>query len=319
MAAASIVWRAARTLLPVGRAAALVAITMATVLAMSWYFPQTPWYPTASAETADHAASFRLDQETIEAQQALFARQLDALPAHSGASAQVWGIVFAPYAGEDVFLRESTMVAEVLAQRFDAKGRVLQLVNHASTARTHPWATPLNLQRAIEAMSARMDRDKDVLVVYLTSHGASDFKLAAWHGPLEVEPLTPASLRKMLDASGIKYRVIAISACFSGGWVDPLASQTTLVMTAADAQHTSYGCGKKSELTFFGRAVFDEQLRRNTHSFEEAFARAVPVIREREETAGKSDGFSNPQLLVGADIKPVLAQLQARLDGGARR
>jgi hypothetical protein len=90
-------------------------------------------------------------------------------------------------------------------------------------------------------------------------------------------------------------------------------------MTAADAQHTSYGCGKKSELTFFGRAVFDEQLRRNTHSFEEAFARAVPVIREREETAGKSDGFSNPQLLVGADIKPVLAQLQARLDGGARR
>ena len=29
-----------------------------------------------------------------------------------------------------------------------------------------------------------------------------------------------------------------------------------LVMTAADAQHTSYGCGNSSELTFFGKAVF---------------------------------------------------------------
>jgi hypothetical protein len=161
-----------------------------------------------------------------------------------------------------------------------------------------------------------MDKEQDILVVYLTSHGASDFRLEASQWPPDAQPLTPAALRKMLDASGVKYRVIAISACYSGGWVEPLASATTLVMTAADAQHTSYGCGTKSELTFFGRAVFDEQLRRNTRSFEDAFTQAVPVIREREEKAGKADGFSNPQLEVGARIRPVLAQLQARLDRG---
>ena len=71
-------------------------------------------------------------------------------------------------------------------------------------------------------------------------------------------------------------------------------------------------CGRLSELTFFGRAVFDEQLRR-THSFEQAFAAAVPLIRQREIDAGKDDGFSNPQMAVGAQIGPVLKALEARL------
>jgi hypothetical protein len=276
--------------------------------------PQTPWYSTAAAQ--DGAATrFKLDQEVFEKQQALLAAQLDALPSsHQGGPAQLYGIVFAPYGSEDVFRRESEMVAGVLADRFNAKGRIVQLVNSPRTVATHAWATPLNLNRTVDAIAKRMDRDKDILVVYLTSHGASDFRLAAWNWPLEVEALTPASLRAMLDAAGIKFRVIAISACFSGGWVDPLASDTTLVMTAADAQHTSYGCGRKSELTYFGRAVFDEQLRSGTRSFEEAFARAVPVIRDREQKAGKSDGFSNPQLRAGEEIRSALAALQGELE-----
>ncbi len=190
---------------------------------------------------------------------------------------------------------------------------MLHLLNHAGTALTHPWATPLNLQRAIDALAARMDRDNDVLVVYLTSHGARDFKLAASHWPLEVPPLSPSELRAALDKAGIRNRVIAVSACYSGGWVDVLAGDTTLVMTAADATHTSYGCGQLSELTFFGRAMFDEQLRK-THSFERAFARAVPIIEQREIDAGKDDGFSNPQIRVGAGIGPVLRELERRLD-----
>ena len=91
-----------------------------------------------------------------------------------------------------------------------------------------------------------------------------------------------------------------------------MGSDTTLVMTAADADHTSYGCGRLSELTFFGRAVFDEQLRK-THSFEQAFAAAVPLIRQREDAAGKRDGFSNPQISVGEKIRPVLQALEERL------
>jgi len=300
-----------------GRAAVFALALLASTALTTWQFETRSWEKdyarSADAEAVDNKPRLHLSQETLEAQQALWQRTVAAIAPQRPGVADVYGLVFAPYAAEDVFLRESTMVSRVLAERFDANGRVLHLLNHAGTAQTHPWATTLNLQRAIETLAGRMDRDNDVLVVYLTSHGARDFKLAASHWPLEVAPLSPAELREALDKAGIRNRVIAVSACYSGGWIDALADDNTLVMTAADATHTSYGCGQLSELTFFGRAMFDEQLR-NTRSFEQAFARAVPVIKQREIDAGKADGFSNPQIRVGANIGPVLRALEQRLD-----
>ena len=146
-----------------------------------------------------------------------------------------------------------------------------------------------------------------MLVVYLTSHGASDFKLAASHWPLEVAPLQPGrAARGARQGRHPPPRDRRCRPAIPAAGSTPLASDTTLVMTAADATHTSYGCGRLSELTFFGRALFDEQLRK-THSFEQAFAAAVPVIKQREIDAGKQDGFSNPQISVGADIAPGAA------------
>jgi hypothetical protein len=299
-----------------GRLAALTTSLLALSVVSIWYFNDRPWE--AIADPGERRPRLALSQETFERQQELWEEAVDSLAPQREGVVDVYGLVFAPYAHEDVFLRESAMVADVLAGRFEAQGRVLRLLNHATTAHTLPWATPLNLQRAVAALAERMDREQDVLVVYLTSHGASNFRLAAEHWPLQVPWLTPQDLREALDAAGIRHRVVAVSACYSGGWIEPLAGDTTLVMTAADPDHTSYGCGRKSELTFFGRAVFHEQLRA-THSFEEAFAAAVPVIRRREEEAGKPDGFSNPQISVGSRIRPVLDALARRLDRGEER
>jgi hypothetical protein len=225
----------------------------------------------------------------------------------------MYTITFAPYEGEEVFRRESNMVAGVMARRFDAAGRGLQLINHRKTVEQLPWATPLNLRRAIEGIGAVMDRDEDVLFIHLTSHGASDGELAADFWPLDVEPVVPPDLKRWLDAAGINYRVLSISACFAGNWIAPLAADGTLVMTASDADHTSYGCGKKSELTFFGRAMYDEQLRITTRSFTEAHAAARTIIKQREAEAGKDDGYSNPQIKVGGKIVPVLERMNKRL------
>lgn len=294
------------------RLAALGAGLLAIFALSAWQFPDRPW---ASEEpVAEVQPRLILSQESIEAQQAVWQQAVARLAPQRAGVADVYGLVFAPYAPEDVFLRESTLVADVLAQRFDAQGRVLQLVNHATTAATLPWATPLNLKRSVDAIAERMDREQDVLVVYLTSHGASNFQLAAAHSPLQVESLSPSDLRRALDEAGIRHRVLLISACYSGGWIGPLASDDSLVMTAAAADRTSYGCGTRSELTFFGRALFDEQLRK-THSFEAAYAAAVPVIAQREKEADKPDGPSNPQISVGERIRPVLRALEQRLGG----
>ena len=297
------------------RGAIFVAVMVACTGISSWQFNQRAWQEDNSSQSKVDADKprLRLSQQTFEAQQALWATKINALAPQREGITDVYGLVFAPYASEDVFMRESTLVSDILSQRFDAQGRVLHLLNHGATTPSHLWATPQNAERAIQALAERMDKDNDVLVVYLTSHGGSDFKLAASHWPLEVEPLTPQLLRAALDKAGIRNRVIGVSACYSGGWVAPLASDNTLVMTAADATHTSYGCGRLSELTYFGRAMFDEQLRK-TRSFEQAFANAVPLIKQREIDAGKDDGFSNPQISVGSGIRPVLKNLVQRLE-----
>lgn len=298
------------------RGAAAMAAGLVLLLGLTaWYFPDRPWQADASQALGEQPR-LALSQEVIEAQQAAWENAVHGLAPQRPGVTDVYGLVFAPYSEEDVFLRESTMVARLLAERFDAQGRVVHLANHPSTAQALPWATPLNLRRAVEALALRMDPQNDLLVVYLTSHGANDFQLAAANPPLAVDSVSPGELREALDAAGIRHRVIAVSACFSGGWVGPLGSDTTLVMTAADADSTSYGCGRLSELTFFGRAVFQEQLRK-THSFEQAFTAAVPLIRQREQQAGKQDGFSNPQISVGEKIRPLLAGLERRLDAAA--
>jgi hypothetical protein len=213
-------------------------------------------------------------------------------------------------------MRESALVTDVMARRFDASGRTIQLVNNKATVARLPWATPLNLQRAIARIGERMDKDEDVLFIHLTSHGGADGNLAASLRPMTVDSVTPQALKQWLDDAGIRNRVISISACFSGSWIEPLAGDHTLVMTAADADHTSYGCGSGSNLTFFGRAMYDEELR-HTWSFEHAHAAARKVIDQREKEAGKEDGYSNPQIRVGPGIRTTLARLEAQLAASA--
>jgi len=269
--------------------------------------PADFWYPVQSGE---EVRRFELTQEAIEAQSRRLADQLSALKPQRPGHVDMYVLTFAPY-NQDVFKRESGVVAQVMAQRFDAEGRVLQLVNHPETASTLPWATPLNLHRAIARVAQLMDPDEDVLFIHLTSHGAANGEMAARFYPLTVQELTPALLKDWLDEAGVRNRVISVSACYSGSWIKPLSGDSTLVMTAADADHTSYGCGSKSELTFFGQAMYDEQLRNVTLDFEQAHAAARKVILKREQEAGKSDGYSNPQISVGPAIRAPLAALAA--------
>jgi len=196
----------------------------------------------------------------------------------------------------------------------DAVGRTLQLVSRRDQTPRGAWATPLNLKHAIVRVAALINRDEDVLFIHLTSHGARNGELASTMWPLEVDALTPQQLKGLLDDAGIRHRMISISASYSGSWITPLTGDDTLVMTAADADHTSYGCGPQSDLTFFGRAMIGEQLRR-TLSFEDAHAAARTVIEQREKDAKKSDGFSNPQIAVGTKIRETLARLKAQLSG----
>lgn len=288
------------------RVQAVYAVVLS--VALNYFAPSPSFWSEAQAEQApaEREEPLKFTQELIEAQAPLLQQKVAALAPQRPGVADMYTITFAPFEGEEVFRRESRMVSDVMARRFDAAGRQLQLLNHADEIGKSPWATPLNLRRAIEGVARSMDRNEDVLFIHLTSHGAADGQMAANFWPLDVAPLMPKELKQWLDQAGIRHRVLSVSACYSGSWIGPLADPDTLVMSAADADHTSYGCGKKSELTFFGHAMYDEQIRRATLSFEQAHAAARKVIEKREKEAGKDDGYSNPQIRVGERIRAYL-------------
>ncbi|MBI4205990.1 MAG: peptidase [Betaproteobacteria bacterium] len=290
------------------RAGAVFAGYCALLAGSFWWLPQEDlWMARASA--AQQQASIA-DEAAFHAQPALLERDLAALEPERPGIADIYFVGFAAYAHEDVFMKEIHVIGRLFRERFDAEGRTIALINNPKTAKEVPLASVTNLARVLRHIGSVMNREEDILVLYVTSHGTEKHRLSVVNSPLKLNDITPATLKRALDDSGIKWRVLAISACYAGGFIAPFKDETTLIMTAADAVKPSFGCGTESEFTFFGKAVFDEELRR-THSFTEAFARARRSIvqREREQKFEPS----NPQIHVGGAMAQKLRELEARL------
>jgi hypothetical protein len=221
---------------------------------------------------------------------------------------ELYLLALAGHGAQDVFLREVDQVAAQFAQRFGTAARSIVLANNPATVLTRPLATVSALEASLRTIGQRMNPDEDVLFMFLTSHGAADhqFDLTLW--PWQFEQLTPQRLAGLLDAAGIRHRVILVSACYSGGFVPPLSGPDALVMSAARADRSSHGCSHEADWTFFGRAFFDEALRA-TPSFTQAFERARAAVAQREKAEGYA--ASEPQISVGTGIAPVLARWEA--------
>ena len=72
--------------------------------------------------------------------------------------------------------------------------------------------------------------------------------------------LTPRDVGKLLEATGARYRVLIVSACYSGIFAKALADAHTLVITAAAADKPSFGCRDGATWTYFGDAFFNKAL-----------------------------------------------------------
>jgi hypothetical protein len=85
----------------------------------------------------------------------------------------------------------------------------------------------------------------------------------------------------MLARTGVRHKVVVISACYSGVFIPLLANPDVLVITAADANHSSFGCLDKAKWTYFGDAFFNAALRQ-ARSLKDAFVVARALVRKRE-------------------------------------
>jgi len=218
---------------------------------------------------------------------------------------------------EDVFRNETVYLDRLMSQRFGARGRVVTLINHSdSLIRTpRPLATLENLRAVLAGVGKTMDRDQDVLLLFMTMHGTPQHQLFVQMAPVYFDLIDPSEVRRALDDAGIRNRVLVISACYSGGFVPALKSNDTLILTAAHRNRPSFGCGPDSDATYFGRAWLVDGLNETT-DFVAAFEAAKVRIAERE----KAEGFrpSRPQISVGKQILPRLQAWQSQLVPGPK-
>jgi len=307
LAACIVVAAARRFDLPWPRRIAAVPVALAIVAwpLSSADFTSSLW---TRADTTHEAVDERLRdaavrEDVLYLQPKLLEQAVAALEPPQPGRPSLYLVGVAGYSGQGVFRREVEAVDELFATRFATRGRSLKLVNNAATLRDTPIASRTGLAYALDHLGTLM-RKEDVLFLFLTSHGSKDGRLSLSFPPLRLDDLAPHDLKAMLDAAGIRNRVVVVSACYSGGFADALADDDTMVITASASDRNSFGCSNEAPFTYFGRAYFDEALR-TSDSFSEAFDRALPVIAERE----KKEDYppSMPQRRVGARIEAALA------------
>jgi hypothetical protein len=227
----------------------------------------------------------------------------------AGASPKVTVLAFGLFGAQSVFDSEAKGAADIVAHQLDANAVVVR----ANTKRRGD-VTIASIENELQTAAGQMDHENDLLVLILTSHG-SQAGVAVQAGRRE-ETLSPAALAGMLGRTGVQHRIVVISACYSGVFVRPLANDDTLVITAADFDHSSFGCQDKVKWTYFGDAFFNRALR-HTADLRSAFATARNLISVRESQEKLVP--SNPQIAGGKNIDFMLAERRSPTTTGHQR
>jgi hypothetical protein len=252
-------------------------------------------------------------EQVMYAQRGLLDRESARLKSRTPGKVNLYAIVFAGDGSQNVFRNEAEFFDKLFSKRLGADGHVLVLENNPAALTTRPLATWSNLEDALDAVATKMDPRQDILLLYFTTHGSEDHTLLVDMDPLPLDQIGASDLPGILAEHPFKYKVVIVNACYSGGFIPPLKNAGTMVITAARADRSSFGCGEQSELTWFGHAFLVDALNK-TDSFRQAFKLASAEVAAWE----KRDNYepSEPQVSVGNDIAVQLMKWRKGLRPG---
>jgi len=241
----------------------------------------------------------------------LLLKQINSLQGERKGVTDVYFIGFAPYAGEDVFLHEATYVRNLFDLQYDTVWRSILLVNNKTTMNLYPLANLENLERIFTKTGSIINPDEDIVIFYVTSHGAENrgievkFEDSNKARP-DIDYLDADIIKRLFDGNNIKYRVIFVLSCFSGGLIDTLKNMNTLIITSASEHKPSFGCGHHGDFTQFGEAYFKDALGRSKDLIS-----SFNIARSRIEMLEKKQDLSpsEPQIFIGENIRTILDQI----------
>jgi len=296
------------------RVAALTGLLL--LLAFVWLsdaldaIPQV-WAPVEHEPAVASNNDAPADQEALLfAQQSKIDRALASIERGSTPQGEVFFLGFAGVGDEKVFAQEIDLASRVIGRRYALGSRGLVLVNDARDLHGAPLASLSALKYALNGLAAKMNVERDILFLSISSHGSEDPTIAVSNDDLPFNDITDDELAEALRQSGIKWRVVIISTCYAGGFIEPLKNPQTIVIAAAAADRTSFGCGSDSDLTYFGAAFYRDALP-NARTLRDAFEQAKSAIAQRERR--EHVDASRPQGYFGAELERKLQDLTQSL------
>jgi hypothetical protein len=281
------------------------------------------WRDGKFEETDEEVQTERKVELALEKQGFLLDKAFAALAPSEPGKINMYFLAVAGDGTEPLLRREVQFVQEQFDREFGTRDRSIALINSRTTTGFVPMATVSSIGASLKTIASRMDRDKDILFLYLNSHGTEDHKLVLDQKGMALRDLSASELGGLLKESGIRWKVIVISACYSGGFIDAVRDDTTLVITDARHDRNSFGLSDAGDFSYFGRAFFKESLPMSP-SFTAAFTKTEVLIRNwenkgvKQDEAGPTEHYSYPQLRTSSAINKQLERWRATLSASTR-
>lgn len=277
------------------------------------------WNYGALENKADESKTAANVEAALYNQRVLLDKALAGLSPHDPRKINLFLLAVAGDGSQEVFRREVDFVRQQFERDFGARGHILTLINSRNTVESAPMATITSIRESLKGVAARMDKEKDILFLFLTSHGSKNHELTLGQNGMDLRDLPAKELGDALKETGIRWKVIVISACYAGGFIDSVKDDRTLVIAAARHDRRSFGCSDDNDFTYFGRAFFKESLS-PAISFQQAFQKAEKLVKEWEVKDLKEDGESKkddyhslPQMHNPQAIQAYLHRWEAQL------
>jgi hypothetical protein len=156
----------------------------------------------------------------------------------------------------------------------------------------------------LQELGGAIDVDDDVVMLYLTAGTTDEHALAAVHPPLDLVDITPDVVKQLLDNAGIRYRIIVVSACAAGAWIDALQDDDTAILVAAPGDARPSGCQGGDAPSPLASALFDRALR-SADNLTAALTAAAHDVGDGEATLWIGKGIENQisRLRRGAPVR----------------
>jgi hypothetical protein len=167
-------------------------------------------------------------------------------------------VIFAGFAmnSQSKAFRGDVLSAEKWVRAIDPGAVVFKLNNPATGQEADwPYATSENIAVVLKSV-ASLARPQDKVVLLFATHGARDVLSVDFGNKLYPHLNAQWMKQKLADLKG-KPTLLLLSACHAGSFVPPLKDPSRIILAAAAAHRSSFGCDFGSSNTFFVDALLN--------------------------------------------------------------